>query len=230
MSPNRFVISDIHGCSKTFHALVQKIAPTKSDRIYLLGDYIDRGRDGAGVIDFILELQQQGYQLFPLLGNHEYDLVQAWKTYEPRMLKGFVGRINKSHCLLDENGNLIQKYVDFAMKLPYYADLGDFFLVHAGLNFTIDDPLSDTMAMLVIRRFAKNADISRIGNKRIVYGHEPTPIHKIREAVEQRADVIPLDNGCFYTKAHKIYDVSQLGSLCCLNLNDFTLIIQKNIE
>lgn len=229
-SSRRWVVGDIHGCLKTFKALVQKIGLQKQDKLYLLGDYIDRGKDGAGVIDFIIELQNQGYQLFPLRGNHEDDLVQASQTYNDKDLKALVARINKSACLLDDEGKLIPKYLDFCQKLPLYFDLGGFFLVHAGLNFDLDDPLQDEKAMLVLRRWTSKADISKIGEKRIVFGHEPTPINQILEAIETNADAIPLDNGCFYTKPHKIYDVSRLGYLCCLDLDRMELILQKNIE
>ncbi len=229
-SSRRFVIGDIHGCSKTFRALVQNIDLQKQDKLYLLGDYIDRGKDGAGVIDFILELQNQGYQIFPLRGNHEEDLVNASKTYSEKDFKGLVARINKSACLLDDDGRLISEYLEFCQSLPLYFDLGDFFLVHAGLNFDLDDPLQDEMAMLVLRRWTSKTDISKIGGKRIVFGHEPTPIEQIREAIVSKANAIPLDNGCFYTKTHKIYDVSRLGHLCCLNLDRMELIFQKNVE
>jgi len=39
-----FAISDIHGCYKTFYDLVvRKIDLKRSDKLILLGDYIDRG-------------------------------------------------------------------------------------------------------------------------------------------------------------------------------------------
>jgi len=49
----KFAISDIHGCAKTFKALLKKINFSKEDELYLLGDYIDRGPDSKGVIDYI---------------------------------------------------------------------------------------------------------------------------------------------------------------------------------
>ncbi len=52
----RYVIADIHGCTKTFHALLEKISLQKADQLFLLGDYIDKGKDGAGVIDKIISL------------------------------------------------------------------------------------------------------------------------------------------------------------------------------
>ena len=69
----RFAISDIHGCARTFEALLDRIAFTSQDELYLLGDYIDRGGDSKGVLDLIFRFQKEGYAVQCLLGNHEQD-------------------------------------------------------------------------------------------------------------------------------------------------------------
>ena len=73
-----FAIGDIHGCSKTFKKLLlDKIKINKSDTIYCVGDYIDRGEDSKGVIDFILDLRAEGYTIHTLRGNHEQMLLDS---------------------------------------------------------------------------------------------------------------------------------------------------------
>ena len=48
----RWIIPDIHGCTKTLSVLLENLLKvTKHDELYFLGDYIDRGPDGKGVID-----------------------------------------------------------------------------------------------------------------------------------------------------------------------------------
>src|SRR5438876_897645 len=80
MEKRNFVISDIHGCLKTFRYLLEDIIHyTKSDTLYLLGDYIDRGPDSKGVIDYILSLKERGYRIYPLKGNHEQLLLDAYE-------------------------------------------------------------------------------------------------------------------------------------------------------
>lgn len=70
-SPMRkFTISDIHGCAKTFKALLNRISFSKEDELYLLGDYIDRGPDSRGVIDHIWHLQKTGHT-DPAVGNQK---------------------------------------------------------------------------------------------------------------------------------------------------------------
>src|SRR5688500_13625324 len=76
----RWVISDIHGCLTTLKTLVeQRISLTKADQLFLLGDYIDRGKHSAGVLDYLMGLVSEGYQIYPLLGNHEQMLLDAWQ-------------------------------------------------------------------------------------------------------------------------------------------------------
>lgn len=71
----RFAISDIHGCLRSFRALLEEINFSKEDTLYLLGDYIDRGPDSKGVIDHIWKLQKEGYTVHCLRGNHEQMLL-----------------------------------------------------------------------------------------------------------------------------------------------------------
>lgn len=137
----RFVIPDIHGCCKTFQALVkEKIKLTQDDHLYLLGDYIDRGPDSKGVLDFIMALKDEFFQVFALRGNHEQSLLEDWhyysKTKTVQNFDFFVETLQKNNTadLLDGQGRLIFKYYHFLRYLPFYYELDDFYLVHAGFN------------------------------------------------------------------------------------------------
>ena len=223
----RLVIPDIHGCAKTFKALVEKISLTKNDTLFLLGDYIDRGPDNCGVIDFIIQLQENGYDIHPIRGNHEQEIIEASEEYDTPTFKFYVRRF-KSLDLLNSEGKIKKSYFDFMNNLPYYYDLPDYYLVHGGINFEKNDPFEDKRQLLVLRRQAYNSE--KAGNRRIVFGHQPTYLEDIRLAIENKAPLIPLDNGCVYTKAHKIYDYNRLGNLVCFNLDSFELTLQKNID
>ena len=75
-------IGDIHGCLTALDTLLDAIAPTSSDIIVTLGDYVDRGPDSRGVIDRLIELGRQT-RLIGLLGNHEemmLDVIRARRT------------------------------------------------------------------------------------------------------------------------------------------------------
>lgn len=64
-----YVIGDLHGSFRTFKALLKKIDfnPNK-DRIYLVGDLINRGEDSVGTLSYIME---HPTSILPLLGNHD---------------------------------------------------------------------------------------------------------------------------------------------------------------
>ena len=82
-----FAISDIHGCLKQFKALVSKLGLKKEDTLILLGDYIDRGEDSKGVLDYIAELKEE-CNLVTLLGNHDAMMRDTFMaTSESRRLR-----------------------------------------------------------------------------------------------------------------------------------------------
>jgi hypothetical protein len=79
-------IGDIHGCANTFHKLIfDEIKIRKSDTIYCIGDYIDRGPDSKAVIDLILDLRKKGYQLRTLRGNHEQLMLDSAKSRQAHL-------------------------------------------------------------------------------------------------------------------------------------------------
>jgi hypothetical protein len=64
------IIGDVHGCLDELKELCQKLTLTKIDRVYSIGDLIDRGPDSAGVVNFCAELSRTcNFRL--VLGNHE---------------------------------------------------------------------------------------------------------------------------------------------------------------
>ncbi|MDO1446324.1 metallophosphoesterase family protein [Rhodocytophaga aerolata] len=231
----RWVVADIHGCFKTFRAIVEKrMVLTKQDQLFLLGDYINRGKDSAKVIEYILHLIEQRYQVFPLRGNHEQKLLNAWQEYSRLKYKAdtiaFSSRLTGAFDLLDEKGELLEKYVQFLEYLPYYYELDRFYLVHGGFNFNAQNPFTDYESMLLIKKFHQNPT-----SKIIIHGHQIKRLEEIRWKVERRRTIIPLDNGCY--KRLSFRNVlrnallrRKIGNLCGLNLDTFELIVQKNID
>jgi len=60
MNKRLFAIGDIHGCFNAVRSLLeQKIQIKESDKIILLGDYIDRGIQSKDVIDYIIDLKKK---------------------------------------------------------------------------------------------------------------------------------------------------------------------------
>ncbi len=51
----RYAIGDIHGSLLTLRALIEEqMAPSKDDLLVFLGDYVDRGPESRGVLDYLM--------------------------------------------------------------------------------------------------------------------------------------------------------------------------------
>ena len=50
---NIYVISDLHGQGAAFFQMLDKINFSSQDKMYIIGDVIDRGPDGIKLLQFI---------------------------------------------------------------------------------------------------------------------------------------------------------------------------------
>ncbi len=234
----QWVIPDIHGCSRSLRSLVEThIVPSKEDRIYFLGDFVDRGPDSKGVLDYVMGLQEQGYNIVALKGNHEEFFVKAWD--EEKELKSFLGfkMANKSKIQWLRHGgteamqsfgteNLAEiptHYIEWMRNLPLYVELEKFVLVHAGLNFDIVNPYEDTQTMLWVREFKVRS--YKIGYRRLIHGHVPVSLDFIDLTVRSSSyPFIDLDNGCY------MHNRAGFGNLLALELGTLELKVQPNID
>lgn len=232
----RWVIPDIHGCVKTLRTLIEEqIRPTKYDEIYFLGDYIDRGPDPKGVIDYVRTLQREEYTITALMGNHEEFVLELYDAeirsknrwffnyahQKRRAWKAIGGKETlKSFGILTLR-DLPYDYIEWMGTLEYFIELDDFILVHAGLNFDINDPFEDKKTMLWTREYT--VDPSKIGNKRIIHGHVPINIELIDFSIRNKQyQFIDLDNGPY------IEGKPGFGNLVALEINSMKMVIQDN--
>jgi len=222
----RIVVGDIHGCSKTFRKLInKKIRPGKDDELILLGDYINKGPGSKGVLDFIMKLQASGLKVTALRGNHEQNLLDGLKyPWEEIAFKNRGGLATLKSFNVSKIQDIPEKYISFIASMPLYLETSNFLIVHAGLNFDLDDPYRDDFAMLNIREM----EISprKIGNKIIIHGHTPLPWKTIKSKIDDRVKALEynLDAGCVYPE-YKDY-----GRLMALDLDNWEVFSQKNIE
>lgn len=216
----RLVITDIHGCAKTFKKLLQELKLTHDDQLFLLGDFINRGPRSKQVLDHVLQLIEDEYNIFPLMGNHEETVLQI-VAEDPTQLRMLL-RSRNSKNLMNKEKNLRKRFFHFMRSLPYFYELDGYYLVHAGFNMRIEKPLTDTHAMAWTRTFA----LEKKFNKRlVVYGHTPTKLSKIMHTIEHNSRSICLDNGCAHTYLGKEY-----GGLLCFDLDSRQIIRQVNID
>ncbi|RLD60674.1 MAG: hypothetical protein DRJ05_04185 [Bacteroidetes bacterium] len=233
-----WVIPDIHGCAKTLKALIEDmVMPTKHDWVYFLGDYIDRGPASKEVIEYLMHLQKEEYNVRFLMGNHEDYLLKAYdEELKGKSFLGFKQKGKKKKEWLFHGGkqcmesygisnlkDMPKEHIDWMRKLEYYIELDDYLLVHAGFNFNNPDPFEDKDAMLWVRDY--EIDKSRIKNKKIIHGHVPVNLEFIYMNLRNNfMKFIDLDNGVYMNKREGF------GNLVALELITRDYKAQYNLD
>ncbi len=145
-----FVLGDIHGELDKMIGLLRGVklinaagAWTGRDaRLYFLGDYVDRGPDGLGVIDCVMRLEVEaamaGGRVEALLGNHDVMLLAA------RRIGNALpdGAELPLRYLWQQNGGrrrdldgLTEDHVAWLQDRPAMALVRDTLLLHADATF-----------------------------------------------------------------------------------------------
>lgn len=128
-SHRRIVIGDVHGHYEGLMLLLEAIAPGINDQVYFLGDLIDRGPQSAEVVDFV---QQSAYHC--LLGNHEQMLLEVCRKRVSNKVEQAWLYSGGRATLTSYKDIVPQNHLDWMLSLPTYLDLGDIWLVHAGVD------------------------------------------------------------------------------------------------
>jgi bis(5'-nucleosyl)-tetraphosphatase (symmetrical) len=126
-----YAIGDIQGCFKSFRRLLDHISfdPHK-DRLWLVGDLVNRGPESLATLRFIKAL---GSSVSAVLGNHDLFLLAAAKdivTLRPKdTIQDILDAADRSEL------------TEWVRRQPLHHRQGDFLMVHAGLipQWTIDE-------------------------------------------------------------------------------------------
>jgi serine/threonine protein phosphatase 1 len=217
----RLAIADIHGCSKTFRKLIySSIKLTTDDTLYILGDFINKGPDSKGVLDFTLDLLEKGYTVKGLRGNHDQMLIDP-DRYREKWQEEDDLKITLRNFNVEKPEAIDPAYKYFLEELPYSIHLHDYILVHAGINFLAENPWTDTEAMLNTR-FTRY-DKQQAQGKKILHGHTPTPLPDIEHMLEHNMQVLNIDAGCSKPEPG-------FRHLIALNLDTLELYKELNID
>jgi len=204
---NIFVIGDIHGQLGMLENLMAKIPwrPHK-DALFFLGDYVDRGPDSKGVVDYIVSLTENYSRISCVLGNHE------------AMLLDYLAGVNRELYLANGGGSTLRAYnkekgymkslflreipkshITFYNSLKPYFELEDYYLIHAGFRPGVPMARQSKTDMIWIREpfISSTYDFG----KKIVFGHTPFPEPLVMK------NKIGIDTGAAYGRR-----------LCCLEL------------
>ena len=184
------VTSDLHGYAlDKFLDLLEKAQFSAADRLYVIGDVIDRNGDG-GIAMLRWIMQQNNITL--ILGNHEDMMLKCesyflpdsdppgttWDLFEDLMQWDWNGSDVTVRALSKLDHNSTSEIFHFLRSCPYYKEMNvggkDFILVHGGLgNFAPGKPLSNYAPKdLVWHRPTKKEEYFK--DKTVILGHTPT--------------------------------------------------------
>ena len=217
-----FVIGDIHGCRDKLHLLLDTIDPNPDrDQLIFLGDYIDRGEDSRGVLDYLLQLKERYVDTVFLMGNHEKMFVDflagvdralfiynggesTLRSYVERFDDAWhdVGRASDDEIL---NALVPEYHRAFLHELLPYYETENYIMVHAGLRHGIPLEQQSLEDLVWIREdfIFSEEDFG----KRVIFGHTPF----VRPLV--LPNKIGIDTGAVYG-----------NSLTCLILPDLEFV------
>lgn len=230
---HRFVTSDIHGCQHTFDTLLDRLAFSRADELYLLGDYVDRGPDSKGVIDMIWEYQKAGYRIHCLRGNHE-DLVLRAASHDYTFLERWLqddGKATMDSFGVRDCADIPAEYLNWMRSLPYFLEVDNYILVHAGFDFSLADPLSDPAEMAWIRFWYDTIRYDWLGERIILHGHTPVDREALAEQHRQleKQQYLDLDNGCVFAEP-RLWKRPGLGGLAVFDLDSQKLEVVENVD
>ncbi len=133
-----YAIGDIHGSLAALKTIFDQGIIAPEDTVVFLGDYIDRGPDSKGVIDWLLK-HKAHYHFEFLLGNHEIMMIVA--KAGPVSLRHWLqyggGYTLDSYGIddaLDWMNKIDQAHWNFLVSCKSYLKIAPFIFVHAGLQ------------------------------------------------------------------------------------------------
>jgi len=187
-----YAIGDVHGCLELLKRLEERIAHSARDcglnaGVIFLGDYIDRGPDSKGVIEYLSRGTFAGLPAAFLMGNHEDILLQALE--HPALVRDWLrwggmatlasygvalpanlSPIDRDRAIADAMSEALPpRHRDFLEGLEVRYRVGDYLFVHAGIRPGRPLPKQSRNDMLTIRE--PFLSTRRVLPARVVHGH-----------------------------------------------------------
>ena len=228
-----YVMSDLHGMYDKYIQMLASIHFCDEDVLYILGDVIDRGRDGIKILQDVMKRSN----ITLLCGNHEWMMAQSLDIIRQPLTNEYLEQFDDETVMLltdwiyngakptiacfrtlsNEEQDAILTYVS---NLTYYKQLSvnhrNFLLVHAGVQgFDENKPLDSypKNAFLWIRP-DWSEPYYQDENTYVIVGHTPVQLMSQQAKIFHSNRFIDLDCGaCF--------DHGALGCLCLDTMEEF---------
>ena len=191
MPKRLFVIGDIHGCVEELCYMLEYLMSeqklNQNDIVVFVGDYIDRGDNSKEVIQCLIEFKEKFTNTVFLKGNHE-DMLLSYITSNRigirdsylanggvKTLESYNKPFEGEGYTWEEEQNIIEQHLDFFCSLESAIIIGDYIIVHAGVNplLPLDYQVEDDL-LWIREDFICN---THPFDKTVVFGH--TPYHNI---------------------------------------------------
>ena len=212
-----YVVGDVHGCLSELASLVESLPLERGDTLVFLGDYVDRGPDSKGVIDYLAALHgNDEHKTVFLRGNHEdmmlsymglsghhgdafllnggLDTLASYGVAAPTASPGAAD----GHRLL---AALPPEHVEFLVRLDPWYFVDGFLCVHAGINpgRPWDEQIGEEL-IWIRHEFIVNPHTLP---QTVLFGHTP-----MREVFFNLPYKIGLDTGLVYGNALSCLEVT----------------------
>jgi Calcineurin-like phosphoesterase len=146
--PPMYVIGDVHGHRDELVVALCQTGLTDPDgtwsggaaRLWFLGDFVDRGPNGIGVIDLVMRLSEQarsaGGRVETLLGNHEILLLGMHRFGDTEVpsehgSRSFARSWELNGGLASDQAALTDAHLDWLLDRPVLAVVEDHLLMHS---------------------------------------------------------------------------------------------------
>jgi len=118
-----YIVGDVQGCITSLKNLLKKISFSyDSDRLFLLGDVVNRGESNLETVKFILS-HQDNFEM--VLGNHDIHLMAC--HFDSKKIK----KSDNFEDILDSN--IRDKVIEYLLNRSLCIELDGSILVHAGI-------------------------------------------------------------------------------------------------
>lgn len=213
-----YVMSDIHGEKEKFDTVMKEINLTEDDKLYILGDVIDRGNDG---IELLLELMEMK-NVTVLLGNHELMMLNAITPPDDfRAIKLWYhnygsGTHNNFLALPLEKQKIIYNFISqMPLSVEINVNCKGYILVHGApkeLQYRMYTKFIPEREYVTWERL--NPDDIMPKGKMVIFGHTSTDDYQkgVPLSIWYGRDKIGIDCGCGHS-----YEGCRLA---CLRLDD----------
>ena len=222
-----YFISDVHGEYCLFFRLLDKIKFSPADRLYVLGDMIDKGNESVRLLNAVSSMTDASC----IIGNHEYYFLNYYRAVMRETHDGFDEVLNRLQAYFpSDTARLTWEILDWMDRLPHFVCSKGFVGVHAGVPLFPDGTLKplekNPIEDFVYDRNFKNPKTLVNDDRTVLFGHTPTCYFNGTGEII----LYPRRNGKGYSRVHLDTGVALTGLLGCFCLETGECLYERKEE